>query len=178
MSADDAIRLRFSRRYAMGHRLTSGEAPNCRVPHGHDEVVTVDIVARDACQLDPRTNMLAEFERVKRRWFRWIDGVVDHSFHICGTDPLLDFFRKNEPDLLDRLLVTPGDPTTEIRAACFKAKLGAFLSADEPSFICDRLVIQETPANAVEVANVDLSRFLPAGSHWWSRSDDSINDLS
>ena len=83
---------------------------------------------------------LAEFDRVKRRWFRWIDGAVDHSFHLSHTDPLIEFFREREPELLSRLLVTPGDPTTEIRAACFKAKLSAFLSQDEPDFLCDRLI--------------------------------------
>ncbi len=175
---DDDFRLRFSRRYSMGHRLISGEAPNCRVPHGHDEIITVDIVAQERSRLDPETNMLAEFDRVKRRWFRWIDGVVDHSFHISDRDPLLGFFREHEPDLLDRLLVTPGDPTTEIRAACFKAKLSAFLAQDEPDFRCDRLLIQETPANAVEVRTSDFARYLPDGDYWWLRADPSINDLS
>ena len=81
MSDDDPdFRLRFSRRYSMGHRLISGEAPNCRVPHGHDEIVTVDIVQVSQAGLDPETNMLAEFDRVKRRWFHWIDRDVDHSF--------------------------------------------------------------------------------------------------
>lgn len=179
MRDDDDLRLRFSRRYSMGHRLISGEAPACRVPHGHDEVVTVDILAVDAnLRLDPKTNMLAEFDRVKRRWFQWIDNAVDHSFHISDQDPLLGFFRTTEPYLLDRLLVTPGDPTTEIRAACFKAKLGAFLSQDEPGFCCDRLLIQETPVNAVEIRASKLERYLPEGDHWWHRADLSINDLS
>ena len=121
--------------------------------------------------------MLAEFDRVKRRWFQWIDQVVDHSFHISDGDPLLGFFRENEPELLARLLVTPGDPTTEIRAATFKAKLTAFLSQDEPAFCCDRLVIQETPANAVEIQTDRFERYLPPGDHWWSRADRTINDL-
>lgn len=161
----------------MGHRLTSGAAPNCRVPHGHDEIVTVDIVHVRNAGLDPATNMLAEFDRVKRRWFRWIDKAVDHSFHIADSDALLEFFRSQEPELLGKLLVTPGDPTTEIRAACFKSKLGAFLAQDEPNFSCDRLVIQETPANAVEIGITDFATVLPAGDHWWARADDTINDL-
>ena len=177
MSQEADFRLRFSRRYSMGHRLTSGAAPNCKVPHGHDEIVTVDIVHVSNGSLDPETNMLAEFDRVKRRWFRWLDAVVDHSFHISDGDKLLGFFREHEPELLPRLLVTPGDPTTEIRAACFKSKLGAFLTQDEPNFCCDRLVIQETPANAVEFTCNSVERFLPTGDHWWSRADESINDL-
>ena len=177
MSEDHDFRLRFSRRYSMGHRLTSGAAPNCRVPHGHDEIVTVDIVHVDNGGLDPETNMLAEFDRVKRRWFQWIDRAVDHSFHISHADPLLGFFQQHEPELVKKLLVTPGDPTTEIRAACFKSKLSSFLAEDEPNFACDRLIIQETPANAVEIISNTFSKILPGGDHWWARADETINDL-
>ena len=81
--------LRFSRRYSMAHRLLSGVAPNCRVPHGHDEVVTVDIVESSNAGLDGKTNMLVEFEQVKGRWFKWIDKAVDHSFHLGDGDPLV-----------------------------------------------------------------------------------------
>ena len=49
---------------------------------GTDEVVTVDVVAADDRGLDPETNMLVEFERAKGRWFEFVDGSLDHSFHI------------------------------------------------------------------------------------------------
>ena len=49
-------------------------------------------------------------------------------------DPLVAYFRENEPGMLPRLLITPGDPTTEVRAACFARKLRAFLDADNPGF--------------------------------------------
>jgi 6-pyruvoyltetrahydropterin/6-carboxytetrahydropterin synthase len=160
MSDDFDFRLRFSRRYSMGHRL-----------------VTVDIVHGANHGLDPDTNMLAEFDRVKRRWFQWIDSSVDHSFHIGNQDPLLEYFQKNEPELLPKLLVTPGDPTTEIRAACFKSKLTVFLAEDEPNFRCDCLIIQETPANAVEIRADNFRGILPEGDHWWRRADSSINSM-
>ncbi|MBL9150872.1 MAG: 6-carboxytetrahydropterin synthase [Verrucomicrobiales bacterium] len=170
--------LRFSRRYSMAHRLISGVAPNCRVPHGHDEVVTVDIVENSNAGLDEKTNMLVEFEQVKGRWFKWIDKAVDHSFHLGDGDPLVAYFRENEPDMLPRLLITPGDPTTEIRAACFARKLRAFLDADNPGFACHRLTIQETPTNAVEFRPWGANAVLPQGDHWWTRPDQSINDLA
>ena len=112
----------------MGHRLISGAAKNCQIPHGHDEVVTVNIASKDNQGLDPNTNMLVEFEEAKGQWFKWIDQAVDHSFHINAEDPIIDFFRTNEPELLSKLLITPGDPTTEIRAACYHAKLNCFLN--------------------------------------------------
>ncbi len=162
----------------MAHRLTSGAAPNCSVPHGHDEVVTVDIAGRENPGLDPETNMLVEFDQVKRRWFQWIDKAVDHSFHLAETDPLIGYFREHEPNLLAKLLVTPGDPTTEIKTACYQAKLTAFLQAENPSYLCRRLVIQETPTNSVEFRGTVTGDILPAGDHWWSRADQSINDLA
>ena len=163
----------------MGHRLISGAAPNCRVPHGHDEVVTVDIAKSGEATLDPETNMLVEFEQAKGRWFEWVDDAVDPTFHIGDRDPLIDFFRANEPDLLKKLLVTPGDPTTELRAACYFAKLSALLAAGGEGLICTRVQIQETPTNAVEFSASDTSRYLPTGDgHWWHRPDLSINDLA
>ena len=123
--------LRFSRRYSMAHRLTSGAAPACSVPHGHDEVVTVEIVQADNAPLDPATNMLVEFDVAKRRWFEWIDRAVDHSFHLHAEDPLVSYFRTHEPNLVPRLLLTPGDPTTEMRALCFKSKLQNMLDAGQ-----------------------------------------------
>ena len=162
----------------MAHRLTSGAAPNCAVPHGHDEVVTVDIVEKSDRGLDAETNMLVEFDSVKRRWFDWIDDAVDHSFHLGDRDPLIAYFQENEPTLVPRLLVTPGDPTTEIRAACYSAKLSSFLSGDSPEFSCSKLTIQETPTNSVEFQPSGTPIVADGSQHWWNRSDASINDLS
>ena len=142
--------LQFERRYSMAHRLLSGAAPRCSVPHGHNEVVVVDIVADNERPLDTDTNMLAEFGAVKKRWFNWIDKHVDHSFQISDTDPLIDYFREHEPERLPRLLITPGDPTTEIRAACYMAKLNVFLAGQ--GLVCNRLTIDETPTNSVVFA--------------------------
>lgn len=162
----------------MAHRLTSGAAPNCSVPHGHDEVVTVDIASQNNSGLDPETNMLVEFDQVKRRWFQWIDKAVDHTFHLSETDSLIAFFQEKEPHLLSRLLITPGDPTTEVKTACYHSKLTAFLQAENPSYLCQRLVIQETPTNSVEFSGSSTEDLLPAGDHWWNRADQSINDLN
>ena len=166
--------LQFERRYSMAHRLLSGAAPRCSVPHGHNEIVAVDIVADNNRPLDTTTNMLAEFGEVKGRWFKWIDKQVDHSFQIADTDPLIGFFKEHEPETLKRCLITPGDPTTEIRAACFMAKLNTFLAG--PDLVCSRMTIHETPTNSV-VFNGDPTQFLPSGDYWWWRCDNSINDL-
>ena len=178
MDTDHNIVLKFSRRYSMGHRLISGAAKNCQIPHGHDEVVTVNIASKDNLGLDPNTNMLVEFEEAKGQWFKWIDQAVDHSFHINAEDPIIDFFRTNEPELLSKILITPGDPTTEIRAACYHAKLNSFLGSGNKGLICLGLQIQETPTNAVYFSSDNIDNFLsPDEANWWNRADLSINDL-
>jgi 6-pyruvoyltetrahydropterin/6-carboxytetrahydropterin synthase len=81
-----------------------------------------------------------------------------------------------------RLLVTPGDPTTEMLAACFMAKLNAFLQNDRSGLRCVEVVVEETPTNTVTFSG-DPADVLPerptAGnrSDWWWRPDGSINDL-
>lgn len=159
----------------MAHRLTSGAAPNCSIPHGHDEVVTVKIASDWNAPLDEKTNMLAEFGSVKGRWFEWIDNAVDHSFQLAGTDPLIAYFRESEPEQIARLLITPGDPTTEIRAACYHHKLTAFLESGGHNLVCTQLTIDETPTNAVTYAGRGAN--LPTGDHWWNRDDLTINDF-
>ncbi|MFP6874795.1 MAG: 6-carboxytetrahydropterin synthase [Verrucomicrobiales bacterium] len=179
MSEPHDIILRFSRRYSMAHRLTSGAAPNCCVPHGHDEIVTVDITRASCSELDPATNMLVEFDQAKGRWFEWIDHCVDHTFHIGDNDPLISYFREHEPALIPKLLITPGDPTTELRAACYFAKLSAFLNAGAEDLICTCIRIRETPTNTVEFKTSQISSYLPEeAGNWWHRADLSINDLN
>ena len=76
----------------MGHRLISGAAKNCQIPHGHDEVVTVNIASKDNQGLDPNTNMLVEFEEAKGQWFKWIDFDHLHIIHESKFTKRLEVF--------------------------------------------------------------------------------------
>jgi 6-pyruvoyltetrahydropterin/6-carboxytetrahydropterin synthase len=92
---------------------------------------------------------------------------------------MIGWFRTHEQQRLARLLVTPGDPTTEMLAACFMAKLNAFLAADGNDLHCVELMVEETPTNAVTFTG-DPADALPergGGACWWLRADDNINDL-
>ncbi|WP_159997238.1 6-carboxytetrahydropterin synthase [Roseomonas sp. 18066] len=171
--------LVFSRRFSMAHRLTSGLSEKCALPHGHNETVTVRLVATRPQRLDGAANMVEPFERAKARWHGWIDQAVDHAFQINAADPLLGWFRAQEPARLPRLLVTPGDPTTEMLACLMMAKLSAFLAADGGVLRCASIVLEETPTNSVTFDG-DPADFLPEGlaaDAWWHRPDPSINDL-
>lgn len=170
--------LEFTRRYAMAHRLLAEPSSKCAIPHGHNEYVTV--------RLEPHAhfrfggaNAQAPFEAVKGRWHNWIDEHVDHTLHLGEADPLIEFFRVNEPERLRRVMTFQGDPTTEALAACFWLKLSAFLAADALPFNVSEVRIEETPTNTVAITR-DI--FDPAtcglGSNAWPlRADMSINDF-
>jgi 6-pyruvoyltetrahydropterin/6-carboxytetrahydropterin synthase len=171
--------LVFSRRYAMAHRLIAGQSEKCATPHGHNEFVTVVLQATEPCRLDANINMVEPFERAKSAWHRWIDNHVDHAFQLSDQDPLITWFTLHEPERLNRILVTPGDPTTEMLACLMMSKLNALLADDGGRLLCTDIEIQETPTNTVRFAG-DPSPMLPQGpAHacWWMRPDMSINDL-
>ncbi|MGI4798953.1 MAG: 6-pyruvoyl trahydropterin synthase family protein [Janthinobacterium lividum] len=173
--------LVFSRRFAMGHRLIAGLSEKCAVPHGHNEVVQVTLRAAGPGpgRLDGGANMVEPFERAKATWHRWIDGHVDHALQLSASDPLLRWFAREEPARLRRIMVTPGDPTTEVLAVCMMAKIGAMLAADGGRLACAEIRIEETPTNAVVFAG-NPAAFLPVSEvalPWWRRADMSINDL-
>lgn len=174
--------LIFTRRYSMAHRLLAEGRGKCAIPHGHNEVVVVKLEAIAARRLDGAGNVVEPFESAKARWHCWIDEAVDHALQLSDSDPLIDFFREQEPGRLTRLLVTPGDPTTELLAACFMAKLNAFLADDGGRLRCVEVTIEETPTNSVVFAG-DPFDFLPSRAScgnrppWWRRPDMTINDL-
>jgi 6-pyruvoyltetrahydropterin/6-carboxytetrahydropterin synthase len=171
--------LVFSRRYSMAHRFIAGNSEKCAVPHGHNEIVTVHLKAVDPSPLDGVNNMVEPFERAKARWHRWVDDYVDHALQLSEADPLLEWFVRHEPHRVSRILVTPGDPTTEALACCMMAKLNAFLKSDGGRLACAEIRIEETPTNAVTFEGDPLSYLVsaPGANPWWKRADMTINDL-
>ena len=170
------MRLEFSRRYSMAHRLIADASSKCATPHGHDEVVRITLKAKGPLAYGG-ANMAAPFEKAKGRWNRWIDEVVDHAFHVASNDPIIGFFRDHEPAQLSRLMVFDGDPTTEALSVAFFAKLSAFL-ADDALFEPVAVAIQETPSNTVVLTAQDFAAIAWRPGAWCARADDSINDLA
>ena len=172
------MRIRFERRFSMAHRLIADPLSKCATPHGHNEIVVVEL-ATDARPDMGGANSVAPFERLKGRWHGWIDHHVDHAFQLAADDPLVDWFRTHEPQRLPRLMLFDGDPTTEALALAFWRKLSAFLRAEAPEFRLASLTLHETPTNAVtldEAGARALADWRPAA--WCERADDSLNDLA
>jgi 6-pyruvoyltetrahydropterin/6-carboxytetrahydropterin synthase len=179
MTAPASPALVFSRRFSMGHRLILGASEGCALPHGHNETVTVRLEATCPVRLDGAANMVLPFARAKATWHRWIDERLDHALQLGEDDPLLGWFALHEPARAARIVVTPGDPTTELMTCLMMAKLGAFLEAEGGTLRCAEIRLEETPTNAVAFDGDPLA-MLPAtreaGRCWWRRPDMSIAD--
>lgn len=166
----------------MSHRLFNLKNSRCFVPHGHNEFVKVHLVSNGEDYLDGNTNMSAGFDSLKRSWHNWIDNAVDHSMQLSNLDPILNYFKENEPENLEHLLITPGDPTTEVLTACFFSKINAFLENDDVDMRCVRVEVEETPTNTVIFTGdpdkaIFLDHYNGPKTPWWRRPDMSINDL-
>jgi 6-pyruvoyltetrahydropterin/6-carboxytetrahydropterin synthase len=160
----------------MGHRLISGSAESCALPHGHNELVTVHLRPTRLAPLDGARNMAVPFAQAKGRWHRFVDERLDHALQLGASDPLLAWFDAHEPARAERIVVTPGDPTTEMMACLLLSKLSAILRDDGDLLRCTALHLEETPTNSVSVTAEEAALLAPAADEasWWHRPDMSI----
>ena len=173
-----SFELKFERRFCMAHRLISGKSEKCATPHGHNEFVRISLVSQQPQALNLQDNMITNFTDAKQLWHQFIDEHIDHKFQLNNADPLIQYFKDKEPDLLKNIVECPGDPTTELLAACLMAKLDAFLSSIDSLLICNALELEETPTNTVKLVGIKAYQpHLPQGDFWWHRADMSINDF-
>jgi len=162
----------------MAHRLRFDRNSKCATPHGHNEFVCVSLQARpEARGIDwGGSNYAASFAALKTHWHAFIDNSLDHAFQLGAGDPLISYFQQHEPDIVPRLLVIGGDPTTEAVATALYLKLNAILARHVPDFECVRFEVEETPTNSVVLLPSDVAGPPPLGD-WCRRADLSINDL-
>ncbi|MCG4260309.1 6-carboxytetrahydropterin synthase [Acetobacter senegalensis] len=173
--------LVFTRRFSMGHRLIHGASESCALPHGHNEFVTVKLSPTHQTRLDGKGNMPVSFQKAKSTWHRFVDEKLDHALQLAEDDPLLGWFLAHEPERARRIVVTPGDPTTELMVCLMMAKINAFLRAEGDMLRCTELSLQETPTNTVTFSgNPDeiIPMIRPPAECWWQRADMSISDAT
>jgi len=172
------VLIQFKRRFSMAHRLRFDHNSKCMTPHGHNEFVVVSLQPKAPATIDwGAANYAASFADLKRHWHDFIDEALDHAFQLGHDDPMIGYFRDHEPELLPRLLVIAGDPTTEAVATALYIKLNAILAAHLPSFECVRFEIEETPTNGVVLTPPDLAACPIRLGDWCHRADLSLNDL-
>lgn len=174
-----AFTLQFERRFSMAHRLLSGHSTKCSIPHGHNEFIRISLTCvEETRKLNHQDNMVTDFASAKNQWHKFVDEYLDHSFQLRQDDPLITYFKKNEPEHLKRIIVTPGDPTTEMLCACLMSKLDNMLQSNNSLLVCSAFELEETPTNTVILSGIkSYEPHLPAGNFWWQRGDFTINDL-
>lgn len=186
------FQLAFRYRFESAHRFTQSCEESCATPHGHTWYAEAAF-ASPAASLG-EDDMVMEFSKLKKSWKTFIMETVDHSFLHHHEDPILGALREFIPRF--RGLPFPGDPTTELVAALFFAKLRAMhastmagLSAQFQSERSERslpepvsVLIQETPTNQI------IFKAGTSGLHllnkidekfegWWQVADPSARHL-
>ena len=171
--------IQFKRRFSMAHRLRFDRDSKCMTPHGHNEFVTACLEPKASARgIDwGNANYAASFAALKRHWHGFVDDALDHAFQLGAEDPMIAYFKAHEPELLPRLLVVDGDPTTEAVAAALYMKLNAILAKHLPDFACVRFEIEETPTNSVVLTPADITACPIRLGEWCHRADMSLNDL-
>ena len=93
--------------FCYGHRLMQYQG-KCRVPHGHNATVAIDL---QADSLDP-LGMVVDFTDITRVVQGWIDSNLDHRMLLRQDDPLAKWLQEaGEPCfIMDR------NPTAEMLA--------------------------------------------------------------
>ena len=90
--------------FCYGHRLMDYQG-KCRVPHGHNGVVEIEL---QADRLDHR-GMVYDFSEIKETIKAWLDRELDHRMLLRADDPLVPVLRTmSEP-----CLVMEENPTAE-----------------------------------------------------------------
>ena len=90
--------------FCYGHRLMDYEG-KCRVPHGHNGVVEIELQAE---ALD-RRGMVYDFGEIKDAVKAWLDRELDHRMLLRDDDPLAAVLR----DMGEPCLLMKENPTAE-----------------------------------------------------------------
>lgn len=165
------MELRFKYRFEAAHRFTQSTSPSCMTPHGHTWYATLHLQT----QAPLNTNdMSIEFHQLKGSWKDLITNVFDHSFMCNASDaliaPLLDIHSKA------RLVLFPGDPTTELISLLLFSKCEQFIlnSQWKNDIVVSGITIDETPTNSIHCDRSfyieNISRY-STHTGWWSIPD-------
>lgn len=182
MSSDSPslFRVSFKYRFEAAHRFTKSCADSCATPHGHTWYAKAVFQANEESL--GADEMVMEFSELKRAWKRFIQDTADHSFMHHFEDPILPALRAAIPKF--RGLPFPGDPTTEMIAALFFAKLEAMhRQINNPQDLRPvSVVIRETPTNTVSFKVGQSAKLLEKLDReytgWWQSADPEARELS
>lgn len=172
------MELRFKYRFEAAHRFTQSSSPSCMTPHGHTWYATLHLQSHVGLNAN---DMAVEFQQLKGAWKDLITNVFDHSFMCNAADPLI------EP-LLDvhggaRLILFPGDPTTELISLLMFSKAEQFISSSpwKGQISVSGITIDETPTNSIHCDRAfykeNINRYA-THSGWWTTAESTARNCT
>lgn len=176
----------FRYKFEAAHRFTNSCPDSCATPHGHTWYATLGLIGSVALGSEfSNKQMVAEFKPMKQPWKQLIDETFDHSFIVNAEDALIEPLTGILPNC--RLIKMPGDPTTELIAACLFFKAQTLLShtakttASIASMRVEYVKIEETPTNHVTCRSNELfdsEGRLHGFSGWWATNNTTDRNCS
>lgn len=141
------MELKFRYRFEAAHRFVNSASVQCMTPHGHTWHATLHLEAKRN-ELD-ENDMVAEFSQLKSYWKKLITEVFDHSYMCNEEDALIPVLKTTHSEC--RLLVFPGDPTTELISVMMFAKMQNYVQNSEIRHFVriTGINIEETPTNSL-----------------------------
>lgn len=165
------MELRFKYRFEAAHRFTQSTSPACMTPHGHTWYATLHL--QTSATLN-KNDMSVEFHQVKSEWKSLITNTFDHSFMVNMTDPLIESVSQIHPTA--RLILFPGDPTTELIALLLFNKCEMFMTQSQwnQQIVVSGITIDETPTNSIHCDRAFFLKNVTKYSKykgWWNTSN-------
>lgn len=140
-------------------------------PHGHTWYASLHL--KTTAPLNSN-DMSVEFHQLKSEWKDLITNVFDHSYMCNMSDALIEPLLKIHGSA--RLIVFPGDPTTELISLLLFSKCEKFI-ANSPwkdQILVSGITIDETPTNSIHCDRAfyleNIARY-SAFSGWWSTAE-------
>lgn len=168
----------FTNQFPMSRRMILTGGSEQGLIRGH--FAEVHVVCRPTTQFLAGPNTAPFMDTARNIWSTWV-ASLQHSLHCTTSDPLVTFFQNEQPNKLNHIVTTPGDPTAEmltmLLARKFRALCSNLLELRALTFSLDALeaVTIDFP---VDAAPAEVNTFLTAPSNvanWWDRNDASVN---
>ncbi len=173
------MRFTFTNQFSMSRRMILTKGPEQGLIRGH--FAEVKVVCRSKTNFLPGPNTSPFVDTARNIWDTWI-LCLNNSLHCMTEDPLVTFFQNEQPNKLNHIVTTPGDPTAEmltmLMARKFKALCHNILHLESIAFSVDALEATTLDFPLTSTDDAKIVEFMTAPDNvenWWDKNDMSVN---
>lgn len=173
------MRLTFTNQFSMSRRMTLTGGPEQGLIRGH--FAEVRVVCTPKTDFLKGSNTSPFMDTARNAWDTWV-SCLNNSLHCTVSDPLVTFFQNEQPNKLNHIVTTPGDPTAEmltlLMARKFKALCSNLLQLNSITFSLDALEAMTLDFPVDDIESPEIKDFILAPSNvanWWDKNDMSVN---